>query len=203
MLNEKMRRRIKDFLKTYPYLKEVLEKLKENQIKAGIFAGTFVSLATGSRKSTDVDVLVHDEDIEKLLKLFPEAKVAYEEHKPTFNATGIFALLPTAPEIEFASNLDFQINGHVYPLRLTDLAWKNRVEKKINGTTMVFLNPLDTILQKAILQRGVDQGKRDLEDIENILKNMEIDKDYARERIKETNPDTRLEKLLLRYNLSK
>jgi len=38
-------------------------------------------------------------------------------------------------------------------------------------------------LLKSILQRGPDQGKHDVEDIEAVLRSVEIDGDYLRQRL--------------------
>jgi len=60
---------------------------------------------------------------------------------------------------------------------------------------------MEIILLKAILQRGPEQGKHDLEDIKKLLKFTYINKDYLRQRLEEINADERMITCLAQFGI--
>src|SRR3989344_2830975 len=109
---------IKRLFEKEPSVKEVFERLQQNGVKYGIFAGASVSILTSSRESTDVDILVADDDFQKLQELF-KGRVVIDKDKV---ARGRFYYLEGNEIMEFCSKLDLFWNHKVYPVRLKSLA---------------------------------------------------------------------------------
>lgn len=188
---------IRKLFNKLPSLKKALEILEENEIKYGIFAGTCVYLLTSNREPTDVDFLVSDGDFEKLSGLF-QGQVKKRKEK---DASGEFFYLNEDRDLEFVSRLDFIENGGIYPIRLTPLAWKNVYKFRVDKTEVIILNPVDTILEKAIAPRGKEVGKHDLEDIEVLVRTLDIDKDYLLKRAEEMKAKKQVASVLKKFNL--
>lgn len=185
---------VRYLLKKISYLKEVIQKLKANGIRYGMYSGSVVAITTSYRISSDVDLLVRDEDILKLRELFPFANTADI-------GLGKFLYIGANKEIEFSTMADIKVGKYVYPFRLTDLAWKNTLKLIVDHEEYNILNPVDTILLKAMLQRGKNQGKHDLEDIAQMVAAVDIDKNYLRRRLVEINADERIYMVLKRFKL--
>lgn len=177
-----------------PRLHDVLQVLNNNHIKYGLYAGAYVSIVTSNRTPTDVDVLIADEDFNRLDGLFSESLVK--------NMPDARLFYPYKDEaIEMMSDQDIDIKKSHYQFRLTDLAWGNTSILNYTGGSVILCNPADTILLKAILQRGADENKHDLEDIEDLIKKIQVDKTYLTERLRQIGPDDRILGVLERFNL--
>lgn len=194
---EETEKNIRRLFEKSPNLKKVLKILKKNEIKYGIFAGTCVYILASSREPTDVDILVADEDFNKLSGLF-HGKV---ENKREKDANGNFFYLDEDRDLEFVARLDFIKNDGVYPIRLTHLAWENVYKFRVDETEVVLLNPVDTILEKAIAPRGKEVGKHDLEDIEILVRTLDINKSYLLKRAIEMKAKKQVAGVLKKFNL--
>jgi len=184
-------------LQSIPDLSIVIKKLSDNNIKYGLYAGAYVSLITSNRVPTDVDFVVADEDFDKLKVLFPHAQLKGDEK----NAGGLFLYPSEDHQIEFMAKATVDMDGSHYNFKMTDLAWNNTSLMEINGINIRLCNPIETILLKAMLQRGADKGKHDLEDIEALLNFVTIDKNYLSKRLLECGQDERLLVVIRKYNL--
>jgi len=160
-------------------LKEVLNRLEAAGIRYGLYAGSHVALLTDYRRSADVDFLVHDDDLEKLTDIFPFAAVD-ESGSATFTYVNDDHL------IEFMGKADIRKGDAVYPFRLTDYAARHLTTHTARLGTIKIVDPVDTLLLKAMLQRDKSQGKHDLEDMQAVLAQVAIDEDYLKARIRET-----------------
>jgi hypothetical protein len=176
-------------LRSIPSLSETLTQINNVDICFGLYAGAYVSVMTSNRPAKDVDFLVADEDIEKTKALFPGCD------KKEMGAT-TFLYPFNEHRIELMSGADYDIADSHYLFRLTQLAWEHTTVLKGKDFKVRLCNPIDTILLKAMLQRGVDQGKHDREDIEDLLKVVTVDRSYLTSRLAELNPDERLHKAL-------
>ncbi len=163
-----------------PALDYVLNVLDGAGIRYGLYAGCHVALLVNNREPTDVDLIVHDDDLEALRALFPFART-----KDLGRA--VFLYIGEGDTIEFMGRADILRNGKAYPFRLTDLAVEH-VRTYIAGRSNIKLvDPVDTLLLKALLRRGQDQGKHDLEDLAAVLSSMCIDQAYLAARLHEVN----------------
>ena len=180
-----------------PNLKKVLETLDENEIKYGIFAGACVYILTSSRESSDVDILVADEDFRKLSGLFKGRVEKRKDQKINCE----FLYLYEDNCLEFVSRLDFIESGKIYPFRLTQLAWDNTYKYQVERIEVLLLNPVDTILEKAISPRGKEVGKHDLEDIDALAGSVDINKNYLLKRAEEMKAKKQVAGVLKKFNL--
>lgn len=181
-------------IRKVPFLVSVLSKINEANIKYGLYAGSHVSILTSNRVSADVDFLVSDKDAQKLKHLFPFAKTRDD-------GDGAFLYIGKHDEIEFMSYADVNLANSHYDFRLTDLCWKHIDLLEGDGFSVKLLNVVDTLLLKAMLQRGKDKGKHDLGDIEALLKHCEIDKRYLSGRLLEVGEDERILGVLKKFGL--
>jgi len=87
-------------------------------------------------------------------------------------------------DMQLTSHLKINVGGKEYGLSITDEMMKKRIKTEIDGEPVWLLAPEDVLIVKALLQRGSEVGKSDLEDIQNFMKIYpNIDKDYIRSRI--------------------
>jgi len=68
--------------------------------------------------------------------------------------------------------------------------------RKLFGISVPVIPVEDNIVFKAILQRGKDKDKHDIEDIRHMVANERIDLEYLKERIKKCRAEKRVEPLL-------
>lgn len=90
---------------------------------------------------------------------------------------------------------------HYLKFRLTNLAWKHSVRLVIGDLEVSAMNPVDTILMKAFLQRGVELGKHDIQHIEKLLSAVDIDRKYLKASLLEINLSDKVLRLLHNYDL--
>lgn len=180
--------------RSVPFLGKVIAKLNHNNIRYGIYSGSFAAIASDYRHTNDIDIVVHDEDILTVKRLFPFARTKDI-------GCAVFLYIGENDEIEIVAQSDVQIGEHIYKFRLTELAWKHSRRLVVGDLEVSVLNPIDTILMKSVLQRGQEQNKFDLEDIEQIIQFAEINKKYLLARLQEINADSRVFTLLHKYNL--
>lgn len=190
---------LRQLLESRPVLKGIFKILEDGNIRYGIFAGACVSILTSNRKPTDVDFLVADEDFNKLGSLFRGSVKEINDLK----TRGKFYYLKRNRDIEFVSELDFKVGKKVFPIRLTSLAWQNVLKYNVLGDNIILLNPVDTLLEKAISPRGSEVGKHDLEDIDALFKLAEIDREYLKKRVKEMKAEEQVSEVLQKYNYSR
>lgn len=181
-------------LEAVPGLMSVVEILNKNHIKYGIYSGSYAYIVSANRVPTDVDVLVADEDIPKVRKLFSASRYIDEKY--------CLYLYPYEDKrIEIISRSVVKIGDAMYRFKLTELAWQHTREIAEENFRVRLCNPVDTILLKAVLQRGANQGKFDFSDIEAILAKEDIDIGYLAERVREVGMDHRLGVVLQKYHL--
>jgi len=138
---------------TQTKLSAVRDKLDKARIPWAIFAGAAAYCYGSKRKITDIDILVKCEDLEK-------AKTALK----SIDARGF----------DVVASPSFFLDDEM----IKRTKWKKLFR------VMVPVTPVeDNIIFKAILQRGADQGKHDVEDIESMIKNECIDLEYLKQRM--------------------
>ncbi len=178
MNDDKITENLRVLISKNPDLHEVLTKLNANNIRYGLYAGVHVAILTDNRIPTDIDLLVYDDDIAKLKTLFPNAKVKDD-------GKGVFLYIDDDELIEFMSSADVVQEDKIFPFRLTDAAVDRIITYEVGEDKIKLVDPVDSILLKSILQRGADQGKHDLEDIEAVVETIDIDTSYLRRRLEE------------------
>ena len=186
---------LENLFREYPYLKELLDKLKESGIKYGLYAGSHVSLLTSNRIPTDIDILVSSDSLVKLKNNFKIEKTTIEKVSKEILTKGKFMYL-NDEKIEIVSDLVISIGLKKYLIGLTELVCDNLDFIEVSNTKVQMLPVEDTIIIKAILQRGFEYGKHDIDDIKALLNVVAINTVYLKKRLIEVKADKRVFDLL-------
>ena len=169
----------KQFIEKFPKLLNTLSLLDENKIQWMIGGSGSLFLLGNKRIPDDVDIYIQDDDHDKVDKLFTIKSFQYKSETENVRNSN--------PEndhsIQLTSHLTITINSKVYDLHITDDILRNRIKLAYQDRILWLLPPEDVLLIKAILQRGKDVGKNDLEDIANFMKVYSIDQEYLLKRI--------------------
>lgn len=182
----------KQFIRKFPLLLPTLEKFKENNIEYAIGGSGCLFLLGNDRFPDDVDIFIQDEDHDRVDKLFNMESFEYKsatESVRNSNPEGDHS-------IQITSHLKITIAGKEYDLRIKDETLNQRIIIKEGECTLKLLPPEDVMIIKAILQRGKEVGKKDLEDIENFKKIYTLEENYLNERIKTIGAEERVGNIL-------
>ena len=161
-------------------LSAVKDRLEQVGIKWAIFAGAAACCYGSKREVTDIDILVKYEDLDK-------AKSALKDIHLEWIDIG-YAHAGNEIRTEQGTCLFF----------LDDKMIKRIQSKKFSGVTVPVISVEDNIVFKAILQRGEEQGKHDIEDVIYMMKNEKIDFEYLEKRIQKCQAEKRVRPLLQR-----
>jgi hypothetical protein len=181
-------------LQSIPSLDQVIGQLNTTQIRYGIYAGAYVSIITSNRPAKDVDFLVADEDFPRVRSIFTDSSEKHIEITTFLYPHG-------NKKIELMTMARYNHGDSHYSFQLSNLAWQQTSVLESRGVQVRLCNPVETILLKAMLQRGAEENKHDLEDIEDLLKVVEVDKEYLNRRLLEVNSDARLRGVLKKFHL--
>lgn len=175
------------------YINNILNLLNDGNIKYGIFAGSQVSLITSTRKPTDIDIMIANNDFGKLVDLLKGKDIEIGEKISDKSEVKIESKMINLNDIEFISNLKIFKEGKAYNLYLTELVWKYTHKFHEHGLDISMLPIEDTILIKKMLNRGKDQGKFDKEDIAAVKSMVELNNSYIKKRINEIGLDNKIQ----------
>jgi hypothetical protein len=156
-------------------LSTVAARLDAASIRWAIFAGAAVNLYASGRPTTDIDILTRLPAIEPLVPIFPEGQLKpHEDGGPTL----------IVGDVELVPDLILRAESQSYPFILDEEMFARRVWRELHGVRLPVVSPEDNVVFKAILQRGPEQGKHDLEDLQSLLDavSAELDWDYVRRR---------------------
>jgi len=176
-----------------PDVVRVLSKFNEAHIRWALYAGCETALLAGNRVPTDIDIIVHDEDFEKVAEILPDLKrydnepedvTTGEGSRVGFVYSGIVGQLDQT-DIDIMSAASFEVGGQMFPIRLTDLAVENRLAYQYEALHVFLANPFDTILIKAFMRRGKEQNKFDKPDARALAIAIKIDRTYRSQRLQE------------------
>jgi len=145
----------------------VSERLDRAGIPWAIFAGTAAAVYGSGRPITDLDILIRTQDRQAVIALFPEAAVTPETIRLQY--------------IELVPLDDLAFEGAFYSVRLDDEMLSRRTFQSL-GRDIPLLSAEDNIVFKALLQRGPEQGKHDLTDIQAMADNRTLDLEYLMRR---------------------
>lgn len=168
----------------------LFETLEHAGIRYGVFAGSAVTYFVGNRTPTDLDILVHNDDLERVAVLFENVTLSRQQSFPVTTSDGeqLVCIADTATfrygdfDIDMMANASFVVSdGRSFPTHLTDLSLKRRMRS--HGVW--FANPADTVLIKSFMRRGEEQNKFDAADTEALYKAGLLDDDYLTKRLRE------------------
>ena len=157
-------------------LARVSDILMPPGIQWAVAAGSAVYLYTGSRPPTDLDTLVRPED---LARMGETVGLAPETEATSWGEVTRIQL----GETEIAGRLVAKVDSKSYQYYLdSDMASHLRIVT-YHGIQVPVLSPEDVVALKAVLQRGPEQGKHDLEDITALAAMVPLDAAYLRLRL--------------------
>jgi hypothetical protein len=170
--------------------RQLFEILDREHIRYGVFAGSAVAYFAHNRTPTDVDILLHNDDIEKVATLFDGAKLSRQEIFPVTSTDGerLDCVADTVTfrfdnfDVDMMANAAFKtVSGKLYPTHLTELALANRLRKD----DIWFASPVDTAVIKSFMRRGAEQNKFDAADVRALFDHQLLDPLYMTNRLRE------------------
>lgn len=174
--------RLKNLFDRFPLLLSVAKKLNQNKINWLISGSSALYVYGNLRQPNDVDIFLPDVQHDKVDELFGIKSYTHKTENENVRNSN--------PEnnhsVQFTSHSINSQGGRPYPYILTPMVFDHAAILPYNGQSVNFMPPEEPLIVKAILRRGSEQSKNDLEDIENFLKiHPDIDKNYLRQRQKE------------------
>ena len=130
------------------------------------------------RLPDDVDIYLPNDRHDEADRLFSITSFPYRSEQEEVRNSNVDG----DHSIQLTSSLILKIGGKNYDLALTKDTM--RLEMEYTGQKVFLYPPEDVLLIKALLQRGLDVGKHDIEDIRNFMKiypNLRMD--YLEKRI--------------------
>jgi len=160
---------------THSKLLAIKNKFQQAGVEWVIFAGAAASCYGSKREITDIDILVRCDDLAK-------ARTALKDIDLGGFDIGCGAEIRTAQGV----CLFF----------LDDKMVERASWRQLFGVVVPVMSVEDNIILKAILQRGEDQGKHDIEDIKSMIAHEKIDLQYLEERMDKCQAGKRVKQLL-------
>lgn len=172
----------------FPNLSPVLEKLNSNNIAWVIGGSACLYILGNDRFPDDVDIYLTNTDHDIANKLF--------EIEPFIYNSDIEVVRNSNPDgthsIQFTSNLKLKIEGRIYDLSLS----QEILGRRLHIGNFYLLPPEEVILFKTLLQRGLDVGKHDIEDIQKFKRIYDLNTHYIQQRIHELQAGERIGNIL-------
>jgi hypothetical protein len=169
-------------------LEEVAERLNRIGVHWAVFAGAAAKAYGVDRPITDIDILVSSEAGAQVARVFPEAQIKRRDDGTVWviELTGydILAGLNQA-------DLDREMTERVRYM-------------EIEGVRTPVISVEDNIALKALRGRGASEGKRDWDDVEEMLKAVRnVDWEYLYWRIEQLESKERATKVFERLEVMK
>lgn len=159
-------------------LRDVKEAFEEIGICWAVFAGAASSCYGSKRKVTDIDVLVREAD-------FAEA----------------MSVVADVEGVDVVGDLEIKVNDETCLFFMDDEMTRRVQRRTLLGLDVPIIPVEDNVVFKAILQRGKDEGKHDIEDIECMAKHERLDLEYLKERIRRCHAEKRVNPLLRKLRI--
>jgi predicted nucleotidyltransferase len=178
---------LEDFVTRFPLILPVVKKLNEANLTWMIGGSSCLFLLGNKRVPDDVDIYLLDDEHDAADHLFGIESYIFSSRLESVRNSN--------PEgehsIQLTSHLEFNLDRK-YKFSITPLVIDKRIEVQFEGNSLYLLSPEDALLVKALLQRGPEVGKKDIEDIQNFMALYQIDRAYLSERIGELGAEKRV-----------
>lgn len=172
--------RLNTFFDRFPLLRSTIEKLNAAKVPYAIGGSGCLFLLGNERQPDDVDIYLRNEDHDAVDQLFGITSFIYEsplEHVRNSNVSGDHS-------IQLTSHLTITAEGKSYNLSLTPDVLEACISSVHDGLEVFLYPPEDVLLIKALLQRGIDVGKHDVEDVQAFSERYkDLRMDYLRRRV--------------------
>lgn len=179
---------MEQFENKFPLFKQVLIKLNENRVDWLIGGSGCLFLLGGDRIPEDVDILLRDNQHDLVDKIFGIKSFVYQ--------SSLESARNSNPEnnhsIQLTSNLKITVNNEIYDFSIT----QEILNQSVKLGNFFLLPPEDVLLIKALLQRGSEVGKHDIEDIQKFKLIYKLNSEYLRKRIKYLHAEERIKEIL-------
>lgn len=170
----------------------IKELLDGAGIQWAVAAGAAVYLYVGNRPPTDLDLLVMPKDLPDVGRLLGAAPKRGQSH------WGEVSKVEVDP-VEVVGSLIVRMDGRSYRYELDGEMIDRLRFTPFEGVEVPVLAPEDVIALKAVLQRGPEQGKHDLEDIAALAAGTHIDREYLLHRLRLMGAEERARPALERF----
>jgi hypothetical protein len=164
----------------FPLLEKTVTVLNLAKIPFAIGGSGCLFLLGNERLPDDVDIYLPNDRHDEADRLFGITSFPYHSEQEDVRNSNVDG----DHSIQLTSNLTLNIHGNQYDLALVPDVLAMRSETEYAGQRVYLYPPEDVLLIKALLQRGRDVGKHDIEDIRNFMKiypNLRMD--YLEKRI--------------------
>jgi predicted nucleotidyltransferase len=180
--------KLQTFFDRFPQLLTVIKKLNEQSIPWMIGGSGCLFLLGNDRSPDDVDMLLANDDHDRADALFRLSSFTYTSDIENVRNSNPFE----DHDLQFTSHLQLTIEGKTYLFDYNAAVFEHAIQGSFEGEAVYLLPPEESLLVKALLQRGEDVGKHDVADIEKFMKIYEIDQDYMKKRIGELGAEERV-----------
>jgi len=188
-----------------PLVHDTRLRLDAAGIDYAIFSGSHAALLGGHRVTPDVDFWTDHEKWEELIAAFSSPDDVITDRRATWREgqpyDGVLVTRGNQGDVGIMAGTIIFADGVTYPSPFTELVRANRQYTTLGPIVGWFANPADTLLFKAISQRGRDQGKHDIDDITAITSKVSIDRSYLLLRMDECRARERTLPLFLRMGV--
>ncbi|HJQ09169.1 MAG TPA: hypothetical protein VJ836_06840 [Candidatus Saccharimonadales bacterium] len=186
----------------YPETLQFFDRLNMAQARWGLFSGTLLQLL-GIRETDDHDVLVDGQGFDQAARILQDARGIRPVRKEVYIACGDGEKLHFRTQ-ELSAQFEgktVQImrpapvecsTGSEYYLAMTWLAAEKRAVETVRGVEVYAADPVDSLLSKAVMQRGQDSGKQDVWDTAMLGRHGDLDMAYLEMRAAEIRADARV-----------
>jgi hypothetical protein len=153
----------------------IKSRLEQAGIEWVIFAGAAAACYGSNRRITDVDILIGVGDLEKV-----------KDASKGVDVEGF----------DIGCGAEIKTDQGTCLFFLDDEMIERANRKKLFGVDVPVMSAEDNIVLKAILQRGAERGKHDVEDIKFMLAHGKVDLKYLERRIRKCQAEKRVKPLL-------
>jgi hypothetical protein len=202
--------RILEWGHAHPRMRAFFVALNRQGVPWAIYAGTSVTILTGSRTANDLDIIIPEYCLDTVTALAPknhqtvllltEKMVCGDGVALHFPRRGLTFLLDGVL-VEIIASGTARNRTHMYNCALTPMAIAHRLVCTVLGTAVYVANPFDIVAGKAIMQRNVTIGKFDFNDCRAIVQYCQPTGAYCQERALEMGLDGRVYDFMERAGL--
>ncbi len=174
------------------------ERLDASGIPWLVWAGAAATCYGVTRPITDIDLFLQSEETDRILALFPEGQPKPARPSPQEHA------LDLGPLEIWWGTLALKGGKRSYPVAFDDAMRARSTRHPLLGVAAPIMAAEDVLVCKAILQRGPERGKHDLEDIQAIIQTQgaRLDLAYTKARARACDALPRVAPCLQRLGLA-
>ena len=196
---------LQNFINKFPNFLPTVKVLNDNSIPWALGGSGCLYLFGNEREPGDADITVLNSDHDKVDELFNIESYYFKSDTQEVRNSNPYG----DKDMQITSSIIFNIKDKTYDCSMNDEMLSHRVEIKYinrnadgdmsdgegahNDTKIYVKSPEDVLLVKAILQRGKEESKNDIEDIHNFIKTgYKVYEEYLGSRIQELGAEERV-----------